>query len=169
MTFRLAIMQDLPQIKKMYCDIIHKMNENQILIWDDIYPCEFFENDIVNNQLYLMFDQIEIISAFALCDSNFGADAIEWKNRSGKALYLDRFGVNANYSRQGIGSQMLTKAKETARNLGAEYLRLFVVDINVPAIDLYAKNGFTRANGVYNEVIDSDCTLRQFGYEIHLY
>lgn len=28
-----------------------KMNENQIPIWDDIYPCEFFEGDIMNNRL----------------------------------------------------------------------------------------------------------------------
>ena len=32
----------LPQIKEVYTNIIEKMNENNIQIWDDIYPCEFF-------------------------------------------------------------------------------------------------------------------------------
>lgn len=36
---------------------------------------------------------------------------------------------------------MFEKAKETAKELGAEYLRLLVVDNNKPAIHLYMKNG----------------------------
>ena len=65
----------------------------------------------------------------------------------------------------GIGSLMLEKAKEVAKNLGAEYLRLFVADINEPAIQLYIKNGFTKGIGVYNEVIDDDLILHEYGFE----
>ena len=68
----------------------------------------------------------------------------------------------------GIGSYMLEKAKETAKSLGAEYLRLFAVDINEPAIQLYIKNGFTRVNGVYDEVIDDDLILHEYGFEAAL-
>lgn len=169
MNFRLAAMKDLPQIKKMYRVIIQQMNKNQIPIWDDIYPCEFFENDIMNNRLYLLQNNTEILSAFALCDSNSGENAVEWKDGSGKALYIDRLGVNTSYCRKGIGSLMLDKAKETAITLSAQYLRLFVVDINTPAIQLYSKTGFTRVKGIYDEVIDSDCILHQYGYELQLY
>lgn len=49
---------------------------------------------------------------------------------------------------------------------GAEYLRLFVVDINQPAIKLYMKNGFKRANGIYDEQIDEEIVLHEFGFEI---
>ena len=49
MDFRQAVMQDLPQLKDMYKRIIKNMNEQNIQIWDDIYPCEFFEDDIKNN------------------------------------------------------------------------------------------------------------------------
>ncbi len=52
---------------------------------------------------------------------NAGVNMIEWKNNQANALYLDRFGVNVNY------------------------LCLFVVDINSPAIELYQKLGFIRA------------------------
>ena len=37
---------------------------------------------------------------------------------------------------------MLNKAIELSREMGAEYLRLFVVDENYPAINLYKKTGF---------------------------
>ncbi|WP_376774592.1 GNAT family N-acetyltransferase [Clostridium thailandense] len=72
-------------------------------------------------------------------------------------MYLDCFGVNVNYSRQGIGSLMLKQAK---------YLRLFVVDINKPAINVYLKNGFKQVDGIYEEKIDDGLILREYGFEI---
>jgi ribosomal protein S18 acetylase RimI-like enzyme len=168
MDFRLADMQDLSQLKGVYKDIIQNMNDNQIEIWDDIYPCEFFEEDIKNKQLYVLYDNIEIVSAFVLCSRNSGEKSVNWKDNACKALYIDRLGVNVNYSGKGIGSYMLTKARETAKTLGAEYLRLFVVDINEPAIRLYTKNGFTKVAGVYDEMIDDDLVLHEYGYEILL-
>ena len=168
MEFRLAVMQDLSQIKSVYKNIIEKMNREQIQIWDDIYPCEFFEEDIRNNRLYLLLDNGVIVSAFVMCDTNSGEKSIEWHDNQCRALYLDRLGVNVNYSRKGIGSLMLERAKETAKNLGAEYLRLFVVDINEPAIRLYIRNDFIKRNGVYDEVIDDDLILHEYGFEAML-
>lgn len=168
MDFRLAVMQELTQIKSVYEDIIKKMNREQIQVWDDIYPCEFFAEDIRNNRLYVLLDNDKVVSAFVLCDANSGEKSIEWQDNQCRALYLDRLGVNVNYSRMGIGSLMLEKAKETAKKLGADYLRLFVVDINEPAIRLYIKNGFIRGNGVYDEVIDDDLILHEYGFEVAL-
>lgn len=139
MDFRQAVMQDLPQLKDMYKQIIENMNEQNIHIWDDIYPCEFFEEDIKNNQLYTLLNNEEIVSAFVLSNTNLGETAVEWNDKNAKAVYIDRLGVNVKYSRKGIGSLMLDKAKEIAKTLDAEYLRLFVVDINIPAIQLYTK------------------------------
>ena len=168
MDFRLADMKDLPQLKAVYKAIIQNMNNNKIEIWDDIYPCEFFDEDIRNNRLYVLIDNDEIMSAFVLCDTNRGEKAVEWKDSQCKALYVDRLGVNVNYSRKGIGSWMLKKAKETAKWLGAEYLRLFVVDINEPAIQLYVKNGFVKVNGVYDEAIDDALVLHEYGFEVEI-
>lgn len=168
MDFRLAVIEDLPQLKAVYREIIQNMNNNQIQIWDDIYPCEFFDDDIKHNRLYVLLNNNEIVSAFVLCDNNSGENSVEWQDNQCKAFYLDRLGVNVNYLKRGMGSLMLEKAKETAKNLGAAYLRLFVVDINKPAINLYIKNGFVRANGIYDEVIDEDLVLHEYGFEVTL-
>ncbi|MCA9766386.1 MAG: GNAT family N-acetyltransferase [Carnobacterium sp.] len=168
MDFRLAVMNDLPQIKNVYKEIIKSMNDNQIQIWDDVYPCSFFKEDIKNNKLYLLLNDDEIVAAFALCDTNSGERSVEWKYKGEKNLYLDRLGVNVNYSRKGIASLMLTKAKETAKKLGVKHLRLFVVDTNKPAIRLYSKSGFVRATGIYDEIIADDFILHEYGYEIKL-
>ena len=166
MEFRLATMSDLEQLKSVYKEIIENMNNNQIQIWDEIYPCEFFEEDIKNSQLYVMIENDEIVSAFALCNSNSGEDAVKWKECNASALYIDRLGVNVKYLRKGIGNLMLARAGEVAKSKGASYLRLFVVDINKPAISLYEKNGFVKASGIYDEVIDDDLILHEFGYEL---
>ena len=166
MNLRLANINDLPQLKDVFEKIIHNMNKNNIQIWDEIYPCEFFSDDIENNRLYVLVEDNEIVSAFALCDSNAGEDYVKWESKHDKALYIDRFGVNVNYMRKGIGSIALKGAIELARDKGAKYLRLFVVDINEPAINLYIKNGFKKADGIYDEIIDDNLILHEFGYEI---
>lgn len=165
MNFRIAKMSDLPQLKKIYRRIIEKMNEDNIQIWDEIYPCEFFADDIKNRRLYVLENDHEIVSAFALCEENAGANCVKWENDNCKALYLDRLGVNVDYIRQGIGSLVLKKAITLVKEKGAAYLRLFVVDINHPAINLYIKNGFKRVLGIYDEIIDDELTLHEYGFE----
>lgn len=166
MELRQARQSDLPQLKQIYQAIIAQMEEAKIAIWDEVYPIEFFPEDIEKEKLYVLMKEQEIVAAFALCDTNDGADQVEWKNIEARACYIDRLGVNVTYSRQGIGSLALQKAMELAREKGAEYLRLFVVDYNQPAIALYEKNGFQRAKGIYREVIDETLTLQEYGYEI---
>lgn len=90
MEFTLAVMQDLEQLKSIYKEIIKNMNENGIQIWDDIYPCGFFEDDIKNKRLYLLKKNEEIISAFSLSDTSPGENVIHWKDKSAKAMYIDR-------------------------------------------------------------------------------
>ena len=168
MDFRLAAMQDLQQLKAVYRQIIQNMEDNHLQIWDDIYPIEFFEQDIRSGRLYVLLDNSALVSAFSLCGTSAGENAVNWKGSGGKCLYLERFGVNANYRGRGIGSLMLAKAKDAARALGADHLRLFVVDRNEPAIRLYDKTGFQRADGVYIEAVDDGLTLREYGYEAAL-
>lgn len=169
MDLRLANINDLSKIKAVYGKIIDNMNRNNIQIWDEIYPCEFFRDDIENNRLYLLIhEHDDIVAAFALCESNAGESYVQWENTSGKALYLDRFGVNVDYSGQGIGSIMLKHAITLTKQKNAKYLRLFVVDINKPAINVYLKNGFKQADGIYEERIDDDLILREYGFEIEV-
>lgn len=161
-------MRDLPRLKAMYRKIVQNMESQGIFIWDDIYPAEFLAKDIEKRRLYVLTDNEKILSAFALCDTNAGEDAVKWQENGAKALYIDRLGVDAQYTQRGIGSFMLAKAKETAKTSGAKYLRLFAVDVNEPAIQLYSKNGFIKADGVFNEVFDDGFTLREYGYEIEI-
>ena len=168
MELRLANEGDLPQLKIMYQKIVAQMNANNIEIWDDVYPSEFLSEDINQKHLYVLIDQETIAGAFALSEANPGAHAIHWENKNAKAFYIDRFGVNTDYLKRGLGSLMLKEAIAAAKEKEAEYLRLFVVDINIPAIHLYKKNGFKQAEGVLEEKIDDELTFWEYGFEIKL-
>ena len=69
MELRLAVKNDLQNLKGIYEKIIDNMNKNNIEIWDEIYPCEFFQNDIENNSLYILTEGDDIVAAFALSES----------------------------------------------------------------------------------------------------
>lgn len=168
MELRLAKIEDLPQLKSVYQTIIQHMNQQGIQLWDDVYPCEFFEEDIRREHLYVLLDNTIIVSAFALCETNHGEDAIQWANPQQKAYYIDRFGVNVAYARKGLGGSMLQHALRLAKEKGASSLRLFVVDFNTPAIHLYLKEGFQQMEGIYNEVIDDDLVFHEYGFEKQL-
>lgn len=169
MDLRLANISDLPKLKDVYRKIIDNMKLNNISIWDEIYPCEFFSDDIENNRLYLLVgENDDIVAAFALCESNAGESYVKWQNAADKALYLDRFGVNVDYLGRGIGSIMLEHAIALTKQKNAYFLRLFVVDINKPAINLYLKNGFKRAEGIYEQRIYDDLILHEYGFEIEV-
>ena len=117
MEFRLARIEDLKQLKIIYKEIIKNMNKNNIQIWDDIYPCEFFEDDINNKRLYVIANDEEIISAFALCDNNAGEAYVEWSEKSAKAMYIDRLGVNVEYSKKELVSKCSIKQKKFLNHL----------------------------------------------------
>lgn len=117
-------------------------------------------------RLYILVENNIILAAFSLCESCLGETCFQWKNQDAKALYLDRFGVNIDYLRKGIGSLMLQKAINLTRDKGYDYLRLFVVDVNQPAIQLYIKNGFQRVEGIYDEMINDELVLHEYGFEM---
>lgn len=105
------------------------------------------------------------MAAFALCEDSAGEDHVTWGKSIRQVRYLERLGVNPDYMRSGIGSTALHEAIRLSKEAQAEALRLFVVDINHSAIRLYEKNGFQKATGIYDEVIDDDLTFHEFGFE----
>ena len=168
MQFRLAEKQDLIEIIKMYKEVVKNMNANGLQIWDESYPFAFFESDIQNKQFYVLEEDNKIISAVAMCDKHIGENVGKWKNPNAKAFYLSRFAVDPDYLKQGIGSLMVSKVKEVAKELGAQYLRLFVVIINKRATQFYEKNGFRKVEGILDTFLDDGSILHEFGYEMEI-
>lgn len=168
MEFRKVCAGELEAVQHIYRAICQRMHENKIQIWDEIYPCQYLAEDLASDRLYMLMEQGEILSALALCPASEGVERVKWMEDTDNVMYLNRLGVNVAHAKRGIGSLMLDKAKAQAKKLGARYLRLFVVDFNTPAVRLYEKNGFARAQGRYDMTLEDGRVLRQYGYEVRL-
>lgn len=166
MRARLAVMEDLPIVKETFARIVANMLQNGIDVWDETYPCDFFEDDIKSKRLYVIFDGEKLVSAFALCESLAGEDSVDWHYGNVKALWLCRFGVAPEYTGKGMGGFVINEAKKILLKKGVKYLRLFVVESNIPAIKFYEKNDFIKAKGAYFEPVPEGPVLAEYGYEI---
>ena len=167
MQLKKAGVQDLAPIRATFARLVDAMRRGGNFIWDDVYPSEIFAEDVEQGRLYVLYDGDTVVSAFALCRECSGQNAVEWRDKNATALYLFRLGVNVEYLRRGIGSLMIKESVRLTRELGAKYLRLFVVDSNKPAIDMYLKNGFWQVAGAYDQTIGDRC-LHEFGFEINV-
>lgn len=153
----------------MFDKIVKFMESNNVFIWNEYYPFEEFENDIQNKNLYVVVGNGKIISAFGLFDDVNGSNCFEWNDKNAKALYLGRFGVNPDFQNQGCGAKTINEAIKIAKNMNANYLRLQVVDTNIPAINFYKKVGLNYVNGRFEEHIEeTNTTLVEYGFEIKL-
>lgn len=166
MEFRPARAADLPALVAMYRGIVGQMQRQGLSIWDEVYPCEFLQQDLELDRLHLLAEGGELLGAFALCDGCAGSGAVQWPNPHASALYLDRLGVNAAHQGRGLGGALLRRAAGLAAARGAGCLRLFAVESNLPALRLYRRHGFRQAEGVYLERIDAALTLREYGFEL---
>ncbi|MBR6567485.1 MAG: GNAT family N-acetyltransferase [Clostridia bacterium] len=167
MNLRLATEKDLPEINRLFYAITKKLDRDGIRIWDEIYPACAFPDDIERKSLFVLEEYGILISAFALCDPQEDEGSIVWENHESKGVYLFRFGVAPDYLKKGIGTYTLKEAEKIAKERGGEYLRLLVVDYNIPAIRFYEKNGYRKAQGFY--VKDQDgLILKEYGYELKL-
>lgn len=167
MKLRLATEKDLSEISRLFSAITRKLDSENICIWDEVYPDCAFPDDIKRKSLFVLEEDEKLISAFALCSPLDDEGSIVWKNPTAKGVYLFRFGVSPDCLNKGIGTYMLKEAERLAKERDGEYLRLLVVDYNIPAIKFYEKNGYKKAQGFY--VKDQDgLILKEFGYELKL-
>lgn len=162
MTFRKATANDLSELKALFITIADNLNSRGIHIWDEHYPGTAFSEDVEKERLYLLENEGEIISAFALLDEDEDIDAVQWENQQASACYLYRMGMIPSYYGKGIGTFMLKQAARLTKEKGREYLRLFVADINPPAIRFYQKNGYTPADGALQK---KGLSFLLYGYE----
>ena len=166
MQIQLAQCSDLLRIKEMYIQVTAAMMRSGLAVWDEVYPAEFVAEDIAQKRLYVLTEDTHLLAGFVLCRTHAHAVAVTWQHDDKRACYMDRLAVSVPCARKGIGTIALRYALSLAKMQGAQVLRLFVADTNLPAIAFYKKNGFSQCLGSYEEKIDDTLTLRFYGFEI---
>lgn len=166
--FREAGMHDLDDLKEMYGRIVKDMDEAGIRIWDSVYPCEVLADDIRKSHMYVFESGMKIAGAFALCRRDDLRNAVSWHDCRAEALYIERLAVSVRWRRRHLGDMIMKTAALLAERAGVQYVRLFVADINIPAILLYRENGYEKVQGVYDELLEDGSVLHESGYEIRI-
>lgn len=167
MNLRLATEKDLHGLHFLFAAITRKMDSENIRIWDEVYPDCAFPDDIKRKSLFVLEEDGRLIAAFALCNPMEDEGSIVWERSDAEGVYLFRFGVSPDSLNKGIGAYMLKEAERITKERGGEYLRLLVVDYNLPAIKFYEKNGYIKAEGYYVKNQDG-LILKEYGYELKL-
>jgi diamine N-acetyltransferase len=102
----------------------------------------------------------EYFHCFVATDSDkivgFSTYFIAYYSWIGKTLYLDDLYVLANYRGHGIGSKLLDKVIETAKNENCKKVRWQVSNWNKKAIDFYKSRGATIDNVEINCDLELD-------------
>ncbi len=172
MQFRLATEADLPLVKNVFDRLRARMDKENICIWNEDYPYLAFVDDVEKRRLYLLVDDDsgELLAAATICtEARANADrAFTWEDPSAPAAYIYRLGVSVDHARSGIGSRLMEHMKSVAREMGSRYLRVFVVDMNLPAHPFYQRNSFLRVDGVYEDPVIPGTVLKEYGYEFKL-
>ena len=148
MEIRKADMTDIEEIGKLYDDVCDYLcaHENYPGWRKGIYPTKDDAKDgIKESSLYVAKKDNKIVGALILRHKpEEGYKNVDWFAESNyeKIYVIYTLAVHPDFSRAGIGKQLLGFAEELARKEECISLRLDVVKDNIPAENLYKKCGY---------------------------
>ena len=144
MKYRLGTDQDLDEICSLVKDAIVEMEKNGIYQWDDIYPARSdFEEDIRNDNLYVVFDEDMLIAFYVIsaeCDEQYKNG--QWECEEDSAYILHRFCVSPKMQNRGLGKIILDHVEQQIKDMGYRSIRLDTFTQNPFAQRLYRHNGY---------------------------
>lgn len=137
MTFRNAKIQDLKQIHALYRSLVGR----PYCTWDEEYP-DWLEinEDHESGGLYVMAEGEEILGAISVVSRNELDDLHFWHCPVAKEIA--RVAVAPGLQGKGIGSMMTAEIIALLKAQGIPAIHLLVAKENLPAQQVYRKNGF---------------------------
>lgn len=144
----------MEEIEQLYSDVSTAlMGKEHSPRWvAGVYPAkETLLSSIKNKTLFVLTKDHHIVGCVTLNEiptANY--NEITWKVKAteSEVLYIHGFAIHPSYNGQGLGSQLLHEVKKHAERNGRQSIRLDVFHKNIPAENLYHKNGFLYVNTV---------------------
>lgn len=143
--------EDLVCVQKIYDDIIsyEEKNVKYTAFRANVYPVkETAEKAFAGNSLYVCENDRKICASMII--NQLQPDEyknIDWKYRflEHKIMIIHLLCVSPEYSGNGLGGKMIKFAIEEGRRRNCKAIRLDTGNQNIPAKNLYEKNGFNFA------------------------
>ena len=142
-TTRTANKKDYIQLKKLMV----QLQQHHVNLRPDVYKMseDFFTEDTFDklltecNVLLAVEENGEIAGAVSYSIMDMKASIIH----PFKSLWISDLVIEENHRRQGIGSMLMDKIKQIAKENNVDRIQLNVNALNSGAIELYEKLGFT--------------------------
>lgn len=150
-SIRLASATDFSALRRLYNDIIIRMDANRHLShaqWSlGGYPTDaFLKAKIADGELWLAEDSSGILGAMVLnneCNPGYAQAAWHTDCEPQEVLAIHTLGVSPNAQGKGIGKALVHKCIELSRERVYKSIRLDVIDTNPAAGEFYSRLGFT--------------------------
>ncbi len=154
--FVLAEHADIPEIVEVY----HSLVGTPGCTWDSEYPSrKMAELDVGSNSLYVLKKDGRIVAVASAGDFQ-ELGHLQWSPE--KPCELARIGVLPTMQGRGIGSVILQKIIEAAKQKGYDGIRMLVSKTNPAALAMYEKNGFARCGEAFMFGRDFYCYQMKF-------
>lgn len=158
----IATAADLPAISAFYkkvCEELKVAPYSPEWAWP-IYPnAQLLQQDVEENQILLGYKNQEIAAAGVIRrgeDPDYQGAPWQFPAPDPKIAIIHLYAVGSAYRGQGVASEFLQTMMGQIKADGYQVIHLDAVKTNVPAVKLYAKNGF-------QFVVDRPVDLGAFG------
>ena len=151
MNITLANINDLIQIIETIKMCISDLGKKGIYQWNENYPTEkIIQNDIENNNLYIIKDNCQIISLMTINEVQEKEwETINWSLKNTKPLCIHRLIIHPSWQKKGLGREFLKFAIEFAHNNKNDSIRFDAYSGNPELITTYTKSGCKKRGEVF--------------------
>ncbi len=149
---RFATEDDIDDIMLIVRQAKNYLKKHRVDQWQSDYPTwETFTADIANNECYAVTYGERLVGFFSMTEAPKSAyDNItdgKWHGE-GKFCTLHRIAIEAQFRGTHLSDRLLDYADDTAKSLGAEYMRVITHRKNKPTLNLLKRKGFVYRGNV---------------------
>lgn len=146
-----GILEDLCLIMGLIKSVIQDMENQNILQWNEYYPTtEVFENDILNNSLFLLRNEDGILGIIVFDEKQSPEySQIDWNSKDERVLVIHRLAINPKYQGQGYARKLMDYAEEYAGKHNYKAIRLDAYTGNSRTLSFYEKRDFKKTGELY--------------------
>lgn len=152
---RLATLNDLEQINRIYMDARSFIASYGSPQWQNNYPSKEISIDDINRKVLYVYEESEILGVMAVFDDEVTYNRIEGSWLSNKPYkVIHRIATKKESFNKGISSKMINFVFDV---LKAKSIRIDTHKLNIPMQNLLMKLNFTYCGIIYlNQLVDKE-------------
>jgi len=139
MTISNSTINDIDEIFRLYkIASDYQKAKKKVTVWPD-FERGLIENEISENRQWKMTVNEEVACIWAI---TFSDEQIWEKRNKDSAIYIHRIATNPNFRGNNFVAKIVDWAKEYAKSIGKQYVRLDTTGDNTRLIEHYQNSGF---------------------------